>query len=169
MDTHIGKPFDLDEVVKVLRRLTGREEEPAAQQPSEPPAAPGAAAALPPPDEAESALVDAASALARLDGNRALYLKLLAPAAQQLAALSDECTRLLEQGRRHEAAGLLHARRSVAGVVGAVALAGAMQALETALRGETPRGEEIALMARLREVAGLSVLALEEVLRKEAG
>jgi PAS domain S-box-containing protein len=161
MNEHISKPFELDLVVRVLLRLAGR---PTAA------AAPAEAAAGALDDAAAQGVIDARAALQRLDGNTALYLRLLAPAAQQMAALAQECEALLTDGRRRDAAALLHSRRSVAAMVGAVRLEAVIQGLETALGGPAAvPADEAGLLARLRESAAGSVVAMHALLKDWSG
>jgi PAS domain S-box-containing protein len=159
MSEHISKPFELDLVVRVLMRLTGREA-----------AAPAEAAADAVDDAVAEGVIDARAALQRLDGNAALYLRLLAPAAQQMAALAQECEALLADGRRRDAAALLHSRRSVAAMVGAVRLEAVMWALEASLGGPAAEpADEAGLLARLREAAAGSVVAMHALLEDWSG
>ncbi|MDZ5461073.1 ATP-binding protein [Azohydromonas lata] len=186
MDEHIGKPFELDFVVRVLRRLSGRSAHGApaeATPPPQPVCAPEPAGSTASadsgaadiaqgfgPDGAPSAWLDARAALQRLDGNAALYLRLLAPAVQQLATLAAECEALLAQGQRPRTVALLHSRRSVAAMVGAAPLEGAMLALEHALAGATASPqEEAGLLARLREAAEGSLGDMQRLLAEWDG
>ncbi|MBE0550577.1 MAG: PAS-domain containing protein, partial [Rubrivivax sp.] len=80
MNEHVGKPFDLDQLVRVLRRLCQHSVAAAA--------APMAAAAAPDAvleQAAAEAGVELAAALTRLGGNRHAYRRLLRQCAQDLA------------------------------------------------------------------------------------
>ena len=113
MNEHVGKPFDLDHLVAVLRRLTGRHHVPAgaaAVVDSALPAAVHAAAA--------AAGVELAPALARLGGKVGVYQRMLARFEGELADLPAELQADMAQGDELAAARRLHTLRGVAATLG---------------------------------------------------
>jgi CheY-like chemotaxis protein/HPt (histidine-containing phosphotransfer) domain-containing protein len=107
MNEHVGKPFDLNTLVAVLQRLTGRRN-----------AAPEADASPLP----EFEQVDVAGALQRLGGNKALYLRTLKSFLQDSAALPQQLAEHLQTKRFDDAARLLHTLKGLAATIGATPL-----------------------------------------------
>ena len=118
MNDHVGKPFDLDHLVAVLRRVTGREEEPAAARDAKGDGLPAAVLAA-----ASVAGVDVATAVARLGGKAAVYRRMLARFVTDLASWPAQLQTDMAQGGQAAAARQLHTLKGVAGTLGADALA----------------------------------------------
>ncbi len=128
MNEHVGKPFDLDQLVGVLRRLCGR---PAGQT-----LAPASAAAAPDPaltQAAAEAGVELAAALTRLGGNRLAYRRLLRQCAEDLAEQPARLRALAAAARWEDAAREAHTLKGLAGTLGSRALAASAAAAERAL------------------------------------
>jgi len=119
MDDHVGKPFDLDELVETIRRHVGRSNSASA--------APTAAAPATPTS------VDLAAAVRRLGGDldfyRQLYPDVKADAESMFARLGP----LLADGQRDEAGRLFHTIKGLAGTLGAVGLSQAAAQAEHAM------------------------------------
>ncbi len=122
MNDHVGKPFNLDELVRVLRKLGGLEHVPAAE--------PARLAVQQPTGEldAESAAalaagVDLELALRRLGGKRASYVRLLGSFVRDLALLPEQLRGQLAQGDFESATRLLHTLKGTAATLGATAMA----------------------------------------------
>jgi polar amino acid transport system substrate-binding protein len=79
-------------------------------------------------------VLDAAKALGRLGGNRALYRQLLKRFQQTHASAAEELARALDDSEFPSAANLVHILVSAAGNIGATRLQYAAQGLESALR-----------------------------------
>ncbi|WP_066342298.1 ATP-binding protein [Azohydromonas lata] len=127
MNDHVGKPFELRQLVAVLRRHTG-------QEGAAPAAAPGADDGMDAgTDVAALPALDLDGALQRFQGRAGLYARLLGNACAQFEALLPQCAALLGQGQRDAAAQALHRCRSLAGTLGARRLAAAAHALERPL------------------------------------
>jgi CheY-like chemotaxis protein len=98
MNDHVGKPFDLSQLVATLRRLTGGAEsnvtsvKPACKVPLDLLA------------DAKRRGIELAAALERMGGNGAVYLRALMSFDKDLATSPGQLTALLEQGRFNEAA-----------------------------------------------------------------
>ena len=115
MNDHVGKPFDLSNLVATLLRHTGRAASAAA------PAANAAGANVLPIELLEQAArrgIDLAAALARMGGNARVYLRTLPSFVKDLATLPDRLTTLLQQGRLEEAGQLMHTFKGLAGTLG---------------------------------------------------
>ena len=118
MNDHVGKPFDLNHLVKVLRRCAGRGE-------AAPDAAAGGAADL---NAAASAAavnagVDIKAALNRLGGHLGAYQRMLRGFVDDLAAMPAQLQSLLHSEDSAAAARLLHTLKGVAATLGAMQLA----------------------------------------------
>ncbi len=123
MNEHVGKPFDLDRLVAVLLRLTGRA--PAAEDGR------GTApdAALPPPlpaplaEAAAAAGVDLPAALQRMGGKRAVYARMLRTSLVDFERLAARLQCLPVEGEAGQAARTLHTLKGLAATLGIAALA----------------------------------------------
>ncbi len=123
MTEHVGKPFDLNQLVALLLRQTGR------------PALAANAFQAPPQDAgiatqsiaqiALEAHVDLDAAINRLGGNRPVYLRMLSRFVGDLAAMPAQLHSKLESGKTQDAAVLMHTLKGLAGTLGATALAAA--------------------------------------------
>jgi CheY-like chemotaxis protein len=120
MNDFVGKPFELDHLVRVLRKHAGWQETPEA-------AAIGAGAALTAGvrEAATAAGVDIASALERIGGNRDLYQRMLGVFITDLAAMPAQLSAHVAQGETQAAMRLLHSLKGLAGTLSATALAAA--------------------------------------------
>jgi len=118
MNDHVGKPFDLDHLVAVLRRVTGRRDEPAPAAASAPGRLPAAVRVA-----AAAAGVDVDTAVARLGGKAAVYRRMLARFVTDLASWPAQLRTDMAQGGEAAAARQLHTLKGVAATLGAGALA----------------------------------------------
>ncbi|WP_176256751.1 PAS domain S-box protein [Derxia lacustris] len=175
MNAHVGKPFDLDALVQLLRRQCGRAA-PGDAADAAAPAGTGAAppmaavasvealtsiAAAAPPDAALQAAAQAAGvalapALARLGGRRDAHARLLAGFVETLEALPTRLRQVAATGGAPAAARELHALKGLAATVGAEALAGAAADAERALH----RAPAAGVAATLDDAIGIVVAAL---------
>jgi two-component system, sensor histidine kinase and response regulator len=121
MNDHVGKPFDLDHLVATLLRHSRRAPQAQAEAPPE------RAAAAKLPDEllrtAAEHGIELATAIKRLGGNAAAYLRLLLSFSTDLQTQPARLTALLERGDRVEASRLMHTLKGVAATLGLRALA----------------------------------------------
>jgi CheY-like chemotaxis protein len=127
MNEHVGKPFDLDKLVQVLRHQAGWPATEVANTRSE----------LTLPDHvlktAVAAQVDIEAALHRLGGNQAMYQKLLATFVRDLRAMPAQLEGHLERGKTQDASRLLHTLKGLAATMGASTLAGQAAIAETTM------------------------------------
>jgi PAS domain S-box-containing protein len=135
MNDHIGKPFDLDVLIRRLLHWTGR---------AAPEAPPKADTPMPQPESGEAAVLDWEAALSRFGGKRWAYaetLRAFPDAIQdQLRQLEDS----LQQHLRDAAVRQLHTIKGIAGMVGADRLAKLAKLFETTV-AKTQMGWEGAL------------------------
>ncbi len=137
MNDHVGKPFDLDRLVALLLRVSGRSA-----------AATSAAAAPPPPaaplpddlmQAARAAGVDLSAALKRMGGKRAVYERMLRNGLPEFEALPALLAQQLASGATQDAGRTLHTLKGVAATLGAAGLSAEAGAAEQALtRSATP-------------------------------
>jgi HPt (histidine-containing phosphotransfer) domain-containing protein len=151
MNEHVGKPFNLNHLVAVLRQQVGR------QQLSAPTPTPTPTPAPAPDPEASndstlpSAVAQAAAlagvnleqALQFMAGQQELYERLLPMFLENLTAMPEQLQALLVQGDTQAASRLLHSLKGLAGQMGATALAQEAAKGEQQLAG-TPAPEQAA-------------------------
>jgi PAS domain S-box-containing protein len=119
MDDHVGKPFDLDELVRTMRRHTGRSED------APPTAQPPAAAAWPAAvlERARAASVDLVPAVTRMGGQASVYARMLASFLRDMPGLQARLRSAVAAADPVAAARLTHTLKGLAGTLGAQALA----------------------------------------------
>lgn len=158
MNAHIGKPFDIHEVVRVLRRFTGRID--AADEPG-PATRPVDLQSTP----EEPQVRDDEAAMRRLGGNRVLLAQLRQRFTQSSGALLRQAQACAVRSDWAGAADAVHQLKGSAGVVGADRLALEAAAVERVLRPGTVdtavRGRS-ARLASLGQVLGTFLAALAE-------
>ncbi|HET6430959.1 PAS domain S-box protein [Dyella sp.] len=127
MNDHIGKPFDLDDLVARLRHWTGRSAALAQSIPRlDGSARPGA-------DARPAGALDRDGALSRMGGNERLYASTLAAFPESATALLDGLDRARADASKSDALRQLHTLKGLAGSVGAQGLAHAAAAQERAV------------------------------------
>ena len=139
MVDHVGKPFDLAQLIGVILRHTGRSEDAqmvpdAMPVPSSAPAAPSATApvqaALPPE-------MNGQAALARMGGHVPIYLLALQTFAAEVGKIASQLRAAMADASRSTAAPLLHTLKGLAGTVGAERLAGVALRAEQAVKDDS--------------------------------
>jgi PAS domain S-box-containing protein len=108
MNDHIGKPFNIADLVAVILSHCSQQPKPAP-------------------------LVDALLALYRLADDKALFVKIAGQFSRDSASILDQLADALRRHAPADGAALLHKFKSTAGVVGAVRLAGLAERLEAKL------------------------------------
>jgi CheY-like chemotaxis protein len=124
MNDHVGKPFDNNYLVDVLRRHTGRMTE------HELRAEPVGQTLLP---SAEPG-VNQEAAIRDMAGDRNLYAQLLNVYLQDLRLLPTQLAGLLDCGKRDEALRLVHTLKGTSATVGARALSAQARLLEQEIK-----------------------------------
>ena len=171
MNDHVGKPFELDHLVGVLRRYTGRPIAPPMRRDTAPPQddAPDSAIA----QAAAAAGVDISAALARLGGKRHIYIRMLETFVTDMAAM-PATLRAHEQGHHSgalSASQLLHTLKGLAATLGFNALSAQAAAAEHTLAGGPTDNDASAAVEAVCKViakAGAPLAALLAALRQAA-
>jgi HPt (histidine-containing phosphotransfer) domain-containing protein len=167
MNDHVGKPFDLSNLVAILLRNTGR-----------------AAAAVATPEPRANALpddlleeagrrgIDLNTAIGRMGGNRRAYLRMLHSFSEDLATLPDQLGMLLHQGRFDEAGRVMHTFKGLAATLGIRPLAQLASDAERALAaGAEARADQEALVENIRVLVVATrqdIAHVAEILRHES-
>ena len=141
MDDHVGKPFDLDDLVRTLTRHAGHAIQPAraagrarsavdaaeARALSTPCAAGEQQSPARPPDQAhraaQAADVEFDVALARLGGHRAIYTRMLARFLRDAVGMDNALQECRSGHRAMDAVQIIHTLRGLAGTLGLRGLA----------------------------------------------
>jgi PAS domain S-box-containing protein len=141
MNDHIGKPIDLEQLVRCL-----------CQSPT--PSIPDAAAA-------DVAYEPATVVLARFGGNSALYSRALDGFNQQSRELSSQALTALRSGDYGAASAALHTYKGVAATLGARGLATQISELEQAVKSIEPGDRLLALLTALESTCFEAVFHLK--------
>jgi CheY-like chemotaxis protein len=143
MNEHVGKPIDINEVVPILRDLTGR----GTNGPKT-----DAAAVNGKPEEVIEPIT---KVLQRFGGHRTIYQRALASFDSECERLKARLTRLAQSGTAREVADEMHVLKGVAGTVGAKKLAEHAGELEAAANADLQ-----AKAAQLLDTETLTLLPL---------
>ena len=123
MNDHVGKPFDLDHLVRVLRQQAGWPALDASMQ-----SAPASSEPALPERVVEAAIIaqiDIDAALNRLGGKVDIYHRMLRTFVTDLAAMPDQLRSHLEERDRATNYRILHTLKGLAATLGATTLASA--------------------------------------------
>lgn len=159
MNEHIGKPFELEQVVVALLEQCGRQPVAADIEPvvlSDVPADPEGFAIAP--------------ALERLSGNRKLYARQAREFATRYGGEQADIRELLNDKSLAAAANRLHTLRGVAAALGAEALAKHAGQLEQAIKSQAPACDldsGVDDLGHLLQAAGRSLQQLADELAKD--
>ena len=132
MNDHVGKPFDINHLVRVLRKHTGRQQAGAGALATRPPAPSAAVRAA-----AAAAAVDIQGAVLRLGGDAAVYRRLLRSFASDLPNMAEQVDTCVATGRMADAARALHTLKGLAATLGAHQLATVAAGAEQQLTDNT--------------------------------
>ncbi|MCM2336388.1 MAG: response regulator, partial [Pseudomonas sp.] len=157
MNDHIGKPFDLDTLIALLQRWTGRAPASAAAPPATP--APAAVEA-PPRPAAESPVFEPDAAIARFGGKVATFRAALDRFDSDVAARLDAYGKALAGGAHDVAARELHTLKGVSATIGGTRLA--RSAAEIEHEAPQPSGG-LVVLARVKRLRA-EVHALREAI-----
>ena len=166
MDDHIGKPFELADLVATLLRLTGR---PLARAPA------AQAAPQAPPElvlQARRSGIALEPALRRLEGNAPVYARMLRTFGRDLPDTLEKLREHLAADERREAALVAHGIKGLAGMLGAEDLQACASRVEHALRpggSDDAPGDETARLQRLGDEVATGAEALAAALLSAAG
>lgn len=146
MDDHIGKPFDLDDLVRCLQRWTGWDGE--AEDIAPTPAAIDPTLLF----QARAADIDLDRALERVLHRTEVWARMAHQFAEDVPALATRLDTLWRAANHDGLARELHTIKGLAGMLGATALAAAAAEAERAQDGPAPAAPD-ALRARLAPTA----------------
>ncbi len=142
MNDHIGKPFDLSQLIATLLRHTA-----ATQRVQRSTDKTEDDAALP-----AAGILDADSALERMGGNATFYQGILRSYLSELSVLPEKMAALLSKGAEQDAKRLMHTFKGLSATVGANALTAVAAAAEAALPAAADQAACNALLSKLRAV-----------------
>jgi PAS domain S-box-containing protein len=161
MNDHVGKPFDLDHLVSVLKQHTGFVDlQTVAPAPVVPAPAAVAEHDYPPGD------LDVAGALARVGGDATMYSTVLGAFAREMVQVPDKMHTHLQAQEQAHAVRVLHTLKGLAATVGARHLAGVAARLEHKVRNGTQPYEEIAMRDTLQKAIDALADSLVPVLQQ---
>ena len=162
MNDHIGKPFNLSDLVKLLQTITHRSIDTDDTQPSAL-AEPGSA-----PLPTTTAAIDMTSALNRLGGNAALYARIIKDYKKEIAHLPDQLDLLLREGNLSGASQLLHTLKGLSATVGASHLAEVARTAEEMINTADANAirHHDALCANFRSAVARTGRAMAEITTK---
>ncbi|MBT9494326.1 MAG: PAS-domain containing protein [Paucibacter sp.] len=150
MNEHVGKPFDLEQLVATILRLTGRAVRAVAMPTSSAPAgmaadaAPRKFASLSVPaalrERASAQGFDVQAAMDRFMGKTELFRRMVRNFSESAPTLPAQLSALLAEGRAEEAGMALHSLRGLVATLGGSRLAAWAGEGETALRRGEPLG-----------------------------
>jgi PAS domain S-box-containing protein len=171
MNEHVGKPFEVQHLVNVLRQQVGLATLPLASSSAVSPATPALANSV--DAAAASAGVNLAQALQFMAGQQELYERLLPMFLENLAAIPEQLHALMAQGDTQSASRLLHSLKGLAGQMGVTALALEAAKDEQQLAGTPPPEQaaaavEQACQAIIQAAPGLIALQQAFVAEKAA-
>ena len=154
MNDHVGKPFELDHLVALLLRHTGRvvTENTGAH----------------PPVPTQAAELDIDAALHRLGGDADLLGALLHSFARDMAQIPQQLKAQLEAGRQEEAVRAMHTLKGLAATVGASQLAQVAIELENRLRNGVTAEAQTDVLQHLQTTIDTTAHALQPVLQRYA-
>ncbi|MDP2001284.1 MAG: PAS-domain containing protein, partial [Rhodoferax sp.] len=118
MNDHVGKPFDLDQLVRLLRRLGGLQDVTTA-----PARRKDQILALEVVEAARAAQVDITAALGRMGEKQDVYQRMLGSFVNDLTALPEGLQGMVSRNELLSASRLLHTFKGLSATLGATALA----------------------------------------------
>jgi CheY-like chemotaxis protein len=144
MNAHVGKPFNLAQLIELLLKLTRASKLDAPLNPAAPTLPAHRAQAEPalPPIDA----VDATGALERLGGNQSLYARVLQSFLDEIATLPEQLQANLKNDDLTSAVRLLHTLKGLSATVGASYLAAVTRKAELAVKTAQAKTERMTPM-----------------------
>jgi CheY-like chemotaxis protein len=158
MNAHVGKPFNLNHLVAVLRKQLGKGAAPLS--PVVEPILPSSVSAA-----AAKAGIDLEQALQFMGGQQELYERVLPVFLQNLAAMPEQLHALMAQGDTQSASRALHSLKGSAGQMGVSALAQEAAKGEQQLAGTPPPEQAAAAVEQACSAimqAAPSLIALQQ-------
>jgi signal transduction histidine kinase/DNA-binding response OmpR family regulator len=165
MNDHVGKPFDLDYLVDVLLRHTGR----LVQSSSAPNLDREDIPAKQETKISHNDLdvdVDVDAALSRMGGNLTMLASVLRTFTHDCVLVPEQLAMQLADGQFTDAARTLHTTKGLAATAGARGLSKIAEALETQVKSGVNASEHAGLVDRLRDAIVATTLALEPIVQR---
>jgi HPt (histidine-containing phosphotransfer) domain-containing protein len=167
MNEHIGKPFEISNLVTLLLATTGwsTAEDTAKDMADLPsPAAPEAGPELLREKFSES--IDVEGALVWLGGDLDLYRNFLDSYVADVSGCADELSAHLANSKTKDAARVMHTVKGLSRTVGALELAEFAAQLEVQIKNGTAEDDAATLVARTRAVVDSTLAQLQAVAQK---
>jgi PAS domain S-box-containing protein len=159
MNDHVGKPFELDNLVAILLRFSRLAGVPASSAPTDAPAG-GASDQAP--------VLDVDDALERMGGDGAMYGSVLQSFVSELRNAPGQLSGLLGGADLSGAGRMLHTLKGLSATVGARDLARALAQMEERLHGSAGDSHPHVLVAELQQAVDATLKALDPVLARYA-
>jgi two-component system, sensor histidine kinase and response regulator len=170
MNDHIGKPFDLAHLVRILQSQVRHAHRQVAASLVEASKS-VIEEVLPEEDD-----VDTLGALERLGNNTALYTRVLQSYLVEISSIPDQLDVLLQAGKHEDACRLMHTLKGLSATVGASYLAAVAKSAESTLKQavRSVEGDDLAaqiraavlstshIMSQIAQMAVLPVIAVTE-------
>ena len=161
MNDHVGKPFELDHLVAVLREHTGFVLGGGGVS-----AVALAVPAVPAVPDHPPGDLDLDGALARVGGNTAIYATVLQAFAKEMVQVPDQVHAHLQTGEQTQAVRVLHTLKGLAATVGARHLAAVAAKMEHKVKNGTLPHDHADVVATLRNAIDALGDALVPVLQQ---
>jgi two-component system, sensor histidine kinase and response regulator len=160
MDDHIGKPFDLDQLVALLLRFTGRQ---LGASSTQTPVAPAGDPVLD-PISPQLPVLDAETALQRFGGNREMLNTVFRSFSRDARQVPQQLQNQLDEADFEQGARTLHTLKGLAATVGAGSLSTHVAGLEKRVRAHVAAAEFPVLLTSLRGAIDETLTAIEKEL-----
>ncbi len=166
MNDHVGKPFELDHLVELLLRHSGRAPQAASAAEAPPVSRPVASTSDYPLGD-----LDVEGALARLGGNTTMFAAVMRTFLRDLERIPSQLRTYLQADQMGDGMRVLHTLKGLASTVGARHLAGVATQLEARCKEDTTALVQANFddwMPSLQAAIDASVQALQPVLERYA-
>ena len=163
MNDHVGKPFNLPQLIKLLQTITHSTAGAPVVTPVQGPVTPTAATVTATPEG-----IDVVGALERLGGNTDLYARILQEYLSEIARLPDQLDLLLRNSDLAGAARLLHTLKGLSATVGASPLATVAREAESLVKGVNAEAalKQSELHAHFREAVANTMRSMGTIARQ---
>jgi HPt (histidine-containing phosphotransfer) domain-containing protein len=167
MNEHVGKPFNVQDLINVIRQYCNVSAADTGQV-ALPPAAPEVSQTQQHDAKRNYDVIDLAEALARMGGNKSLYLKVLPQFRTLLSELPTRLRALASAGDITTIARELHSFKGSSAMMGATALSKDIADIEKQLKQNPPPSNALQLVHRAAELVEESTEAFTALAAKLA-
>ena len=167
MDDHVGKPFELDQLVATLLRQTGYTP-PAESLNARSGGHLSPERQVPPgkPAELKEGEIDFHGALQRLDGDAKLLARILKAFTKDLAHVPEQLAAFLDAGQSQEALRLMHTLKGTAATLGARQLADVAARAEISVKAGLSPEAQAELLQSVQQSLVATVLGVASLMEK---